>query len=214
MKFPCTILFLSFSIILYCKGKIEPEVFNEDTFYTEEEKGCIAEKPNEDIVEGCIKKKENLFCFQFLKSLKNSKLDKIFYGENWYSNDTQSFRYIIDNFGNVKVLRGGPDSEPKELTGHGKLQPRNKKWHYNHSCERDNCDLIDLDIEFLSCYSGYSSNFNAYVLIVTMKNSDSYETDENSHEQYKEISYVKIINQKPQITNGFTSTKVPPIPSN
>ncbi|TGM54894.1 hypothetical protein EHQ91_08040 [Leptospira biflexa] len=181
----------------------------------EVEKGCEKGKLNQDIVEGCIQKQEDLQCFQYLNSLGMSKLDKIFYSEAWESNDTQSFIYILDKAGNVKVMRGGPDKNKDEfeLSGHGKLQRRNGKWHYHHSCELDFCEKFDFDIEYLDCYAGYASSYNAYVLIVTMQNSDWFEDDEDKRKLYKELAFVKLINQKPQITNGFTSTKVPPIPS-
>ncbi|WP_167880780.1 hypothetical protein, partial [Leptospira yanagawae] len=145
-----------------------------------------------------------------------SKLDKIFYSESWGSNDTQSFIYIIDKAGNINVMRGGPDKNKSEfeLSGHGKLQRRNEKWYYQHKCEQNFCDQIDFDIEYLSCFAGYSKNYNGYALILMMENSDWFGDDRSIRNQYKEITYVKIINQVPQITNGFTSTKVPPIPSN
>ncbi|MGV3664612.1 MAG: hypothetical protein ACO1NV_00670 [Leptospira bouyouniensis] len=211
------IIFILFSLI-DCKQseKAEEKTIVNDTFYMEVKTGCSDEKPFEEIAEGCIKKKENLFCYQYLESLKKSKLDKIFYGENWESNDIQSFIYNIDRAGNIKVLRGGPDKNKSEfeLSGYGKLQRNNNKWHYHQKCENNFCDKFDFDIEYVSCFAGYSENFDAYVLILTIENSDWFDDDKIMRMQHKEISYVKIINQKPQIMNGFTSTKVPPIPSN
>ncbi|TGM01183.1 hypothetical protein [Leptospira jelokensis] len=204
--------------MIYCKRteKVNESSINEDNFYMEGEKGCIKEKSFDETAQGCIENKEDLLCYKYLNHLKNSKLDKIFYAESWESNDTQSFIYVIDKAGNINVMRGGPDKNKNEfeLSGHGKLQQRNEKWYYQHACDKKFCDQLDFDIEYVSCFAGYSKNFNGYALILMMENSDWFGDDKSLRNQYKEITYVKILNQLPQITNGFTSTKVPPIPSN
>lgn len=213
MKYRLIILTILLCFLLKCKEKVELEVNNEDPFYMELENGCLGKNSFQEIADGCIQKQENLLCYQYLEFLKKSRLDKIFYNGDWYSNDIQSFRYLIDQHGNIRVLRGGPDRVPNDLSGHGKLQRRNYKWYYQHSCENNFCEKIDFDIEFMSCYAGFSESFNAYILILTLENGDYFDKDENKGIQYKELSFIKIINDKPQITNGFISTKVQPIPT-
>ncbi|MCG6148222.1 hypothetical protein LFX15_07980 [Leptospira levettii] len=197
--------------ILQCKEKIELEVENENPFYMELEKGCVKKTPFQKIADGCIQTKENLLCYQYMELLKKSRLDKIFYNGDWYSSDIQSYRYLIDQFGNIRVLRGGPDRVPDDLSGHGKLQRRNDQWYYQHSCEREFCEKVELAIANISCYAGYDANIRDYILTLTLENGDFIREDEITGNKYKEITLIKVINDKPQITNGFISTKVPSI---
>lgn len=199
--------------VLQCREKEELQVENEDPFFMEIDKGCIKKTPFQEIADGCIQKQEDLLCYQYLEFLKKSRLDKIFYHGDWYSDDIQSFRYLIDQHGNIKVLRGGPDRVPNDLSGHGKLQRRNDRWHYEHGClEKFFCEKVEFYIANVSCIAGYDPNRHDYILTLTLENSNYFDKDENKGIQYKELSFIKIINDKPQITNGFISTKVPPIP--
>ncbi|XDD47416.1 hypothetical protein AB3N60_04825 [Leptospira sp. WS39.C2] len=207
------IFFILLFFIIRCKEREKAKEPESDSFYLELEKGCTKDRSNKQILDGCIEKKASMECFKYLEFLNNSNLEKIFNNSDWYSEDMQSFRYKIDNFGNFKIFQGGPDSEPIYPSGVGRIHKRNERWKYEHSCNKNFCEKLEFEINYMSCYAGYSQGYDAYILSLTLENSDWYEDDENFRKQHKEVTFIKLINHLPQITNGFISTKVPP-PSN
>lgn len=209
------LILMLYCFLIDCKETLQKAEIKDDPFYLELEEGCKKNTSSEIMSDDCIEKKEKLFCYRYLEELKTSSLNNILYNEEWFSDDMQSFIYVIDKYGKIKILRGGPDRKKDEfeLSGNGKLQYRNNKWHFQQTCEENYCEKIEFDIEYISCYAGYSSGYDSYVLILTLKDSDYFGEDDEKRKRRKEITYMKLINKLPQIPNGFISTPVPPRPS-
>ncbi|MBL0956616.1 MAG: hypothetical protein IBJ01_17810 [Leptospira sp.] len=211
MKFKIFI-FLIITLNFQCKEKGFNHKEEEDPFFLNSDSGCII---NTEIENECLNKKEELSCYQILSELKNSKLEKIFFGKVWMGEDHQTLFYIVDSKGNIKIFEGGPDKLPnqRKLVGHGRFYIEDKKWFYEQSCNDNNCESVNIPLVYLHCSLSKSSN-NLYVLNnIEFGNRKFIEDDViEKDDKYKLISFTQEQPIKNQVFNGFISTKVPPIP--
>ena len=207
---------LYFVIILVfasCKEKPIKNIDSENPFFTSDEKECFL---SEDINNKCLFKKEELSCFKILEKLNQSKIDKIFFNQKWMGNDQQTFFYQVDTKGKIKIYEGGPDVllEERSLVGNGRIFVDAQNWYYEQSCKDDKCDTLKIQIIYIHCALTKSMNENDALLSIDFGNRELIESDEIENDKsYRLISFIQ---EKPvpnQIFNFFTSTKVPPIPS-
>ncbi|TGM81149.1 hypothetical protein EHQ99_09795 [Leptospira bouyouniensis] len=207
-----TLLILVF--IVLCKEKEIYKVEVEDPFYISENQECIL---NSKIKNNCLIEKSEFSCFKTLEDTNLSKIDKIFFNQKWMGNDQQTIFYHVDAKGKIKIFEGGPDKLPEQriLVGFGSFFIKNDQWYYEQSCSSEVCENFKIQILFMNC--SLNTNLNEMDVLRSIQfgnrkfiESDDIENDKN----YKLITFIQ---EKPvpnQIFNGFTSTKVPPIPSN
>ncbi|TGL47245.1 hypothetical protein EHQ59_16610 [Leptospira kemamanensis] len=209
------LLLIVLNTFTYCKekGVILPQAEEEDPFRIILERGCV---PNPEKNQSCLRKKEELSCYETLENLKKSKLDKIFFNKIWMGEDKQTLFYHIDSKGNLKIFEGGPDKLPHErhLAGSGKIYHHQNQWYYEQSCTSDACDNFKIPILYLDCALTTNFNDQGALRIIEFGNHDYVDEDKiNNKEKYKIITFIQ---QKPvpsQIFHFFISTPVPPRPS-
>lgn len=148
--------------------------------------------------------------------LRNSRLEKIFFNKVWMGSDQQTLFYNIDSLGKIKIFEGGPDILPKErsLVGLGQIFSYQNQWFFEQSCINEACENIKIPILFLDCT--LTTNLNEMEALRYIEFGNKKYIDEDEIENDKNYKSISFIQEKPvpnQIFNFFTSTKVPPIPS-
>ncbi|TGM76949.1 hypothetical protein EHR04_15810 [Leptospira levettii] len=210
MKFRI-LIFLIFTIFFQCKEKDIIHNEDEDPFFLNSDQGCMINPENKS---DCMNKKEELSCYKILNELKNSKLEKIFFGKVWMGEDLQTLFYVVDSKGNIKIFEGGPDKNPsqRKLVGDGRFYIEERKWFYEQSCNDNECESINIPIIYLHCSLSTSSN-NLHILNNLEFGNRKLVDDDiiEKDNKYKLISFTQEQPIENQIFNGFISTKVPPI---
>ncbi|TGL03072.1 hypothetical protein EHQ43_14810 [Leptospira bouyouniensis] len=213
MKFKVSLLIV-LACISFCKEKPIANEKYEDPFFVSDEKECFLEP---ELNSKCISKREELSCHKILMDLLDSKLENIMFNKLWIGEDQQTTFYNIDSNGMFEIFEGGPDKEPNQRIqiGKGKLFLQKKQWFYEQTCKDNLCSSFKIPIVYLHCTITKSMNESEIRLKLDFGNREFIPRDEIENDKnYKLITFIQ---EKPvpnQIFNGFTSTKVPPIPSN
>ncbi|ABZ93491.1 Hypothetical protein LBF_0964 [Leptospira biflexa serovar Patoc strain 'Patoc 1 (Ames)'] len=206
-------IFLILVFFCFCKDKEINKEENDDPFYISENKECLL---NSNIKKNCLSMKSEFSCFKTLEDLSHSKIDKIFFNQKWMGNDQQTIFYQVDTKGKIKIYEGGPDVllEERTLVGLGRFFIKNNQWYYEQSCLKENCENFEFQVLYMDCTLTTNLNEMEVLKSIQFGNRKFIESDEIENDKsYRLISFIQ---EKPvpnQIFNGFTSTKVPPIPS-
>lgn len=209
MKFK---IILSFVIVFFACKKAESVNKDEVIFNQWYEEGCYPQGNDVNQLSlPCIKKTENLGCFNFYQSAQEGNLDKAFRNTNWISEDYDvgSYYYYMDSQNKVKVKVGGPSRSEKSaaFVGIGRIYKLDDELVYEQTCNSNNCPTQNFKIEFINCSVRYIPEDNEHRLFLMISDRNFYNKENSNSANEKSLVLRDIL--KPQIENGFELYLVP-----
>lgn len=119
----------------------------------------------------CIKEKEFLTCTKFINEIKNKGLANFFWGKRWEN----SYEYLIDNQGVIKIKYIGPDGRVKIFKKTGKISKLENRYFFSSPSDPDlNRPEISFPIRRIDCELD-NSNFDRHGTFVMFTLSDGEE---------------------------------------